>query len=139
MYDPKILASDQNIIVASLQYRVASLGFLYLVKAVIYALFAIIFPHYYTLTAALQGGEGGVEGNAGLLDQRLAIKWIHENIASFGGNPHNITLFSGEESFSLSHPSPVVYSYIHVIYISIQGDSKVVQLFPKYGLGSRWP
>ena len=70
MYDPKILASEANVIVASLQYRVASLGFLYL-------------------------GSEGIEGNQGLLDQRLALKWIKENVASFGGNPDNITLFSG--------------------------------------------
>ena len=71
VYDPKILASEQNVIVASLQYRVASLGFLFL------------------------DGVEGVDGNAGLLDQRLAIKWIKNNIRQFGGNPDNITLFSG--------------------------------------------
>ncbi len=71
VYDPKTLASEGNVIVASLQYRVASLGFLYL-------------------------GEEGIEGNQGLLDQRMALKWIQENVASFGGNPSNITLFSGE-------------------------------------------
>ncbi len=72
IYDPKILASEQNIIVVSVQYRVASLGFLYL------------------------GGAEEVEGNAGLLDQRMAIKWVRDNIAAFGGAPENITLFSGE-------------------------------------------
>jgi acetylcholinesterase len=64
------LASEQNIIVASIQYRVASLGFLYL-------------------------GSEGVEGNMGLLDQRIAVKWIKDNVATFGGNPNKITLFSG--------------------------------------------
>ncbi len=59
---------------ASLQYRVASLGFLYL------------------------SGAGGVDGNAGLLDQRVAVKWIQDNAAAFGGNPDNITLFSGEST-----------------------------------------
>ncbi len=59
---------------ASLQYRVASLGFLYL------------------------SGAGGVDGNAGLLDQRVAVKWMQDNAAAFGGNPDNITLFSGEST-----------------------------------------
>lgn len=72
VYDPKVLASEQNVIVVSMQYRLASLGFLYL------------------------GGEGGVVGNAGLLDQRMAIKWVKDNIRTFGGNPNNITLFSGK-------------------------------------------
>ena len=70
MYDPKTLATEQNIIVVSLNYRLASLGFLYI-------------------------GSEGINGNQGLLDQRLAIQWIKENIANFGGNPNNITLFSG--------------------------------------------
>ena len=76
MYDPKTLATEQNIIVVSLNYRLASLGFLYI-------------------------GSEGINGNQGLLDQRLAIQWIKENIANFGGNPNNITLFSGIPTYNL--------------------------------------
>lgn len=36
------------------------------------------------------GGDSG--GNFGLLDQRLAIEWVHEHITFFGGNPNNVTL-----------------------------------------------
>ena len=46
--------------VVSLQYRVASLGFLYL------------------------GEDEGVSGNAGLRDQALGLQWIHDNIIAFG-------------------------------------------------------
>lgn len=58
----------QDFIVVTFNYRLGVIGFLCL-------------------------GTAEVPGNAGLKDQIAALNWIHRNIHSFGGNPHNITLY----------------------------------------------
>jgi acetylcholinesterase len=76
VYDGSILSSTQNVIVISIEYRVDSLGFLYL-------------------------GTSGAPGNQGLYDQLLAFEWIYKNIKNFGGDPQRITLF-GESAGGVS-------------------------------------
>ncbi|KAJ8280467.1 hypothetical protein GJAV_G00054890 [Gymnothorax javanicus] len=69
VYDGRFLSHAEGVIVVSLNYRLGALGFL-----------------------ALPGSQE-VSGNAGLFDQRLALKWISNNIAAFGGDPQAVTLF----------------------------------------------
>lgn len=73
--------SQQPIVAVSINYRIGVLGF-------------------------LQSPQVLAEGssNAGLLDQRLALAWIRENIAAFGGDPDRITVWgesAGAQSIAL--------------------------------------
>ncbi|XP_072287370.1 neuroligin-3 isoform X2 [Pyxicephalus adspersus] len=68
MIDGSVLASYGNVIVITLNYRVGVLGF-------------------------LSTGDQAAKGNYGLLDQIQALRWVSENVAFFGGDPHRITVF----------------------------------------------
>ena len=65
---------NPDVILVSITYRLGFLGFLHL--------------------SHLPDGKDYPDAqNLAIMDQMMALKWIHENIASFGGDPDNVTLF----------------------------------------------
>ncbi|MBW4053246.1 MAG: carboxylesterase family protein, partial [Proteobacteria bacterium] len=80
-YDGRNFAAH-GVVFVSMNYRLGALGWL-------------------ALPALSAQSPQGVSGNYGLLDQIQALKWVRQNIAAFGGDPHNVTIM-GESSGGVS-------------------------------------
>lgn len=78
MYNGAYLAAADTVILVTLNYRLGAPGFLY-----------------------STAGNNGVEGNFGVLDQQMALRWVRQNIGAFGGDTSRVTLF-GESAGAMS-------------------------------------
>ncbi len=72
---------NSDVVIVTVNYRLGALGFLNLSE--------FLDDRYQS------------SGLTGILDQITALKWIHENIAAFGGDPNNVTIF-GESAGAMS-------------------------------------
>nr|ATU82449.1 venom carboxylesterase [Lethocerus distinctifemur] len=82
---------DQDIVLVTVHYRLGPLGF-------------------------LSTGDGQVVGNAGMKDQVLALRWVRDNIANFGGDPNSVTIAgysAGSTSVMLHMLSPMSKGLFH--------------------------
>jgi len=72
-YDGTNLARKRDVVVVGINHRLNVFGYLYL--------------------GELGGEKYADSGNVGMLDCVLALEWVRDNIARFGGDPNNVTIF----------------------------------------------
>jgi len=81
IYDGTRFAQHGDVVVVTVNYRLGAFGFLHLDDVF--------------------GPDFAGSGNAGILDQVAALEWVRDNIAAFGGNPDDVTIF-GESAGGMS-------------------------------------
>ena len=97
LYDGFNFVKDNGeVVLVTIPYRLGGLGFIHL--------------------SHLPDGQDYPDAqNLGILDQMMALKWVHENIAAFGGDPDNVTIFgesAGGASVTLLPLIPEARGYI---------------------------
>jgi para-nitrobenzyl esterase len=81
-YNASVIATRGKAVVVTINYRLGPFGFL--------------------VTKGLDGeSPDGASGNYGLADQQAALRWVQANVARFGGNRRNVTIF-GESAGATS-------------------------------------
>ena len=97
--------AKKGVVLVTINYRLGMCGFL-----------------AHPLLTAENGGKGS--GNYGLFDQLAALKWVKKNIAAFGGDPDNVTVFgqsAGAGSVQSLISSPLTKGYIQRAIIQSGG------------------
>jgi len=79
IYDARWMATQGDIVVVTVNYRLGTLGFL----------------------AHPELSPDGNIGNYGLADQQAALRWVRDNVAEFGGDPAKVTI-AGESAGAMS-------------------------------------
>jgi para-nitrobenzyl esterase len=89
--------AERGVVVVSMNYRLGAFGFM---------------VHPELIAESPQHAAG----NYGLLDQLEALRWVRANIAAFGGDPGNVTIFgesAGSASVSAQMASPLAKGLLH--------------------------
>jgi para-nitrobenzyl esterase len=100
--DGQFLAA-RNVVVVSMNYRLGIFGFFALSELTTES------PHH-------------ASGNYGLLDQTAALAWVKNNIAAFGGDPTNVTIF-GESAGSFAVSAQMASPLARGLFSKAIGES----------------
>ena len=103
------LARDGDVVVVSINHRLNLFGFLYL--------------------AELAGPTYADSGNVGMLDAVAALQWVRQNIAAFGGDPGNVTIFGqsgGASKVAVLMAAPAAHGLFHKAII--QSASSLIRM-----------
>jgi para-nitrobenzyl esterase len=73
IYDGTNLAKKRDVVAVTINHRLNSFGFLHLPE--------------------IGGAKFAQASNVGMLDAIAALQWVHDNIANFGGDPNNVTIY----------------------------------------------
>jgi para-nitrobenzyl esterase len=110
-YEGTILSEAGDVVVVTLNYRLGPLGF--------------------AAHPALSSEDPAhaASGNYGILDQRAALAWVKKNIAAFGGDPQNVTVF-GESAGAMSVCMQLVSPGSAGLYERAIAESGICPIFP---------
>jgi para-nitrobenzyl esterase len=99
IYDGSMMATEQKVIVVSVNYRLGPMGWF-----------------FHDALRETSGTQEDASGNYGTLDLISALGWVQENIEAFGGNPANVTIYGesagGFNVLSLM-ASPLAKGFFH--------------------------
>ena len=99
VYDGTRLCQRGDVVVVTINHRLNGFGYLYL--------------------AELGGQEFAKSGNVGQLDLILALKWVRDNIAEFGGDPDCVTIFGqsgGGAKCATLMATPAARGFFHRVW-----------------------
>jgi carboxylesterase type B len=72
--------------------------------------------------------DGTLKGNAGMLDQVMALEFVRDNIANFGGDPNRVTVFgqsAGGGSAAMHMLSPLSFGLVHQAICESGADNNI--------------
>lgn len=112
LYEGSVIASLGDVILVDMNYRLGPFGFLY-------------------------SGTDQAPGNQGIYDQLMALRWVHDNIDRFGGDPNRVTIFgesAGSFAVSMLVLSPLAKGLFQRAIMQSGAIMELKQFSPDYSV-----